>query len=204
MYEVMWQGPGAHGLLRTLAPYLIIKRHFASQAMVFHTASLSTQERRVFVPIHPSPCSDLACVLPPAFPEEVFWAYMAGFVDAEGCIHLTTRDHDVLLRIGNTHRCVLLFLRQHALASGSVTSHPATSTRMTAAHELSFYNQRCATVLTHILPFLHIKRQQAELVLDFFAHRKTCDVMPYQVELSTLNRRGLIGQLSLFQIEEKT
>ena len=102
-------------------------------------------------------------------------AYIAGIVDGEGCITLAraTRKHptslcgysiDTLVIVSNTNKWLLEYLK--FAFGGSVRAQKLGENRKVCYHwRLS--SRQAEAFLELILPYLHLKRPQAELALKF-------------------------------------
>ena len=167
MYEVSWHGPQAHGVLTQIMPHLIIKRSMASHAIAFHTSLLSTKERHAVTMPQALPCYPTPCPTGPPVSEKVFWAYMAGFIDAEGCIRVNGRLATLEVTITNTHLCVLQHLQKYCKIHCSYSTHVPKNQKWFPLTTLRFYKSSAATLLCKILPFLHVKTLQAQLGVRF-------------------------------------
>jgi len=88
---------------------------------------------------------------------EVQKAWLAGFVDGEGCIHYHDKQHPRCdLRIYQKHRKVLDWLQ--ILVGGRVRTH-------SGVHVLSIHGSNAEQCLKAILPYLRCKQQQARQAL---------------------------------------
>jgi len=103
--------------------------------------------------------------------------YLAGFIDAEGCVRLT-RDHfagwnpqyGARVQVCNTNRSVLEDLRR--TFSGVITCQPGRSVRWKDSYQLVWTGRRVEPLLRTVEPYLRIKRRNAQIVMRFIDHRK--------------------------------
>jgi len=109
-------------------------------------------------------------------------AYIAGLIDGEGCISIAPKHkpgyYDVRLTISNTSKSLIewavtriggLFYADHWDYSRSnepsSNRHPET---WKLRSSLIFTSQKARAILHAVLPYLVIKRPQAELALSYF------------------------------------
>ena len=137
---------------------------------------------------------------------EAEWGYLAGIIDGEGCISLDHRAHPILI-VGNTSEALILWLRDH-VAQGSVqvrSSHWNPKHKKQWAWRLA--GQKIGPLLIALLPYLVIKKAQAELVIAVCGTiqpyhsgrgsmpRLTSEVQRLReshiLQLRALNKRGL-------------
>lgn len=100
--------------------------------------------------------------------------YLAGFFDGEGCVNITTRgkSKQVALRvmIVNTDPTILQEIQQ---VYGGFLSKPRINKRgWKAFRQLTFVGDSAVGLLSTLLPFLRIKKRQAELAIEFWAFQK--------------------------------
>jgi hypothetical protein len=161
--------------------------------------AIRNAERRAGIPVEhgvsPTPWHQ-----PKEF-SETDWAYLAGLLDGEGCIgvHLRARQHRgseqknhapsfrILLNVTNTNREVLDWLRSYL--GGSVTQ----KTRETLRNRPAWVWRQQRTdaaqaILKKCLPYLKIKRQQAEIALKFPGCVKVNNWMSEASEIAELKR----------------
>ncbi len=150
---------------------------------------------------------------------ETDWAYLAGLIDGEGCVGVYLRSkvhrgsrqktsspsYKILLNIVNSHRGVLEWVLCHLGGdiqpkSAAAGNHkPAWVWRQKRVDAAQFVLRKC-------LPYLKIKREQAELVLSFPGYQainqwtpECADVREIKRELyrktKMLNRRGAYNAL---------
>jgi hypothetical protein len=94
-------------------------------------------------------------------------AYIAGFVDGEGSILLTTRKGKAGLKmtVANTNRAIMDWLVS-TVGVGSLSNHTKASERNKAGWLWQFNSEAAESLLIQILPYLHIKVEQAKLGLE--------------------------------------
>ncbi len=103
--------------------------------------------------------------------------YLAGFIDAEGCLKLT-KDHfagwnpqyGARVQVCNTNRIVLEDLRR--TFGGVITYQPRRSSRWKDSYQLVWTGRRVEPLLLAVEPYLRIKRRHARIVMRFIDHRK--------------------------------
>jgi hypothetical protein len=94
-------------------------------------------------------------------------AYFAGIMDGEGSIMvLTKRDTCILkLSVSNTHRPLIAWL-QEITGIGSIVTQRRASERHSECRYWQCYSEAAESLLKQILPYLRIKRAQADLALS--------------------------------------
>jgi len=105
--------------------------------------------------------------------------YLAGFIDAEGCLMIAKskdRDHRrpqyrARVCVGNTDRAVLGNVRR--AFGGILTNQPALKTGWKHAYQVVWSDGMIEQLLSSVLPHLRIKRGQATLPLDFVRHKRS-------------------------------
>ncbi len=100
-------------------------------------------------------------------------AYTAGIVDGEGCIHLMktkSRQYSIRVIVSNTNEWLIQWLKMEY--GGVITKRQGKGKRKTV-YRWTIATARAADFLTIILPYLMLKRSQAELALKFQANRAT-------------------------------
>lgn len=97
-------------------------------------------------------------------------AYIAGFVDGEGCIFAYMRRDVIALRlhIVNTKRDVLDWIRE-VTGVGNVTRWATSSPKHANRYDWIANAEAAGSVLAQILPYLRVKAAQADLALDILA-----------------------------------
>lgn len=98
-------------------------------------------------------------------------AYIAGFIDGEGCISVKTgkrdaRDYVLRLRIVQTQYDVLFWIKT-ICGVGTIYKRPIDHRHLKPVWELSFNGRDALFVLQQTYPFLKVKRLQAEAAFKF-------------------------------------
>lgn len=103
-------------------------------------------------------------------------AYIAGILDGEGSITISKKnDHTGMRRgvcyrpcvsVANTNELLLLWL-QATTGLGGISSKAPSNPRHRQAWKWSVWSQQARQLLEVVSPYLLLKREQAELVLDF-------------------------------------
>jgi len=103
--------------------------------------------------------------------------YLAGFMDAEGCLRLTKTQFEgwnpryaARIQLSNTNRRVLDDLRQKF--GGILMNHPRRNLRWKDEYQLVWIGRTVEPILRAIAPYLRIKRKHARILLQFIDHRK--------------------------------
>jgi hypothetical protein len=193
----------AVSLLQGLEPYLYLKRPLAQQAIWYHHTPMTKQERHAYRPPNDITCTQEAlCLTPEGAGPKRFWAYYAGFFDAEGSLNLRSSDNRMALSVAQNHACVLTFLQYHADFQGHIqqlTRHGVP----TNCHQLVYTASSATSVCKKLLPHLRIKAVQASL---FIAFRNAYEqgqrhLRPgIEAQLRALTQTGPQGQLELFPL----
>jgi len=103
--------------------------------------------------------------------------YLAGFIDAEGCLRLAKVRHigwnpqyAARVQVCNTNRAILEDLRK---AFGLILTHqPRRVPGWKDADQLLWTGRSVKPLLLAVSPFLQIKARQARILLQFISHRK--------------------------------
>lgn len=102
-------------------------------------------------------------------------AYIAGIVDGEGCVTLSKLT-DATMRDGHSYRpCVMIsntnrVLMQYLTAIvgvGRVNKRKPSSPNSKISYVWVCWSKQATSLLYQLLPFLVLKKKQAELLLDF-------------------------------------
>lgn len=104
-------------------------------------------------------------------------AYLAGFVDGEGCVRWHNGPR---LEVTNTHRGALEDLQ--TLVGGEISNPSAKDSKNRPCWRLILHGVPAEVVLFKLLPWLCIKRQQAQTVLDLAAARRRNELTPEALE----------------------
>ena len=132
-----------------------------------------------------------------------FDSYAAGFFDGEGCVRLYYRTRrsgkykdsawcQYSLKITNTNRSLLEDFQKEFGGTIRVT-HQSDRHRTCYALEITNRDQVLGT-LTRLLPFLRIKRQHAELMIQYLSRRPNTKTTEAErllcQQMAALNYRG--------------
>lgn len=119
------------------------------------------------------------------------YAYTAGLLDGEGSISITPKLY-LSVKIRNTDKPVLLWLQEvlHRFLAKSGGLYKNNSTNK-QCFSLEFNGKHAKSVLEFLLPYLRIKKRQAELAIEFQSLSLTPDEGNYYREqIIGLNRRN--------------
>lgn len=128
-------------------------------------------------------------------------AYIAGIVDGEGCINFNAFDNAPVpqLQIANTDERLITYLREK-LATLNVYywKKPQTETQKIVYHMCVANCASIQALLEQIVPYMVIKKERAELMMQFTSSRVGVSVKdPYTVnprpiisKIKQLNKRG--------------
>lgn len=97
-------------------------------------------------------------------------AYLAGLIDGEGSIHRARHGNGAVtvnLRIVNCDQGVLKWAAK--MLDGKLYVHPASKAHWKSGWQVWVGQNALERVLQEILPFMKIKRRQAELALELAA-----------------------------------
>ena len=110
-------------------------------------------------------------------PQTISPKYLAGFIDAEGCLRLAKGHHPgwnpqyaPRVQVGNTNRAILEDLRKSF--GGILTYHPRRVPGWKDGYQLLWAGRAVAPLLLAVKPFLRIKARQARILLQFIGQRK--------------------------------
>ncbi len=140
---------------------------------------------------------------------ELDLAYIAGFVDGEGCISISKSSsrgsrnttYGPNVDITNTNKEILLTI-QKILRLGSLESQKRYSSKHKPAWNLDFKAGEAKQLLLLIRPYLRLKKRQADLLLEFLEtsqHRNQFNPLTVEEaalrdvmyeEMRELNKRG--------------
>lgn len=129
-------------------------------------------------------------------------AYLAGMLDADGHIGLycrndSTKQHlRVHVDVSNTDTTLLLWIKDTA-GIGSVNKQHAATVTHKASFQWNATNESAVTLLRQLTPYMIVKRERAELAIEFFTRLQES---PSRIDLSwqeeyrqrmlRLNQRG--------------
>lgn len=94
------------------------------------------------------------------------WAYLAGIIDGEGCIRLANcgyaKRRVIDLRIYNTDVRLIEWLRDNL--GGYAYAH---NKKAHVCWQVHWSSKRAKVIIEHVLPYLIVKKEQAEIALSF-------------------------------------
>ena len=95
--------------------------------------------------------------------------YLTGFMDGEGTISLQYHTHGIRLRVSaaNTHRSTLERIKEITGVGAVFVAHKATE-RSQESYTWSVSSRAAYGLLQQMLPYLQIKREQAELCISAY------------------------------------
>ena len=97
------------------------------------------------------------------------WSYLAGFVDGEGYIGIARArrfngvSYGVHLDIGNTNKNIVKEIQKFIGIKRKIKEYD----RPTKFYRIYYTGDSCRAVLGNLLPYLIVKKQQAEIVSNF-------------------------------------
>ena len=124
---------------------------------------------------------------------EVKLAYIAGFIDGEGCINLINRGkyNNIYLKlvVVNTDMAPLQFIS--SIFGGNIikTSHRPGLRK--SLFQWALYGATAAYALTHILPYLICKKERAELAIECVGTTDISRQLEIFNLMHNLNKRGV-------------
>jgi hypothetical protein len=107
-------------------------------------------------------------------------AYIAGFIDGEGCLHISKRkpgrnrktmSYAIKILISNTKISILKWIQ--SLFEGSLHKLPHRELNRANAYQLQFNVKDSYKLLSLIYPYLKLKKTQADILLKFLELRKS-------------------------------
>lgn len=128
---------------------------------------------------------------------ETEWAWLAGFVDGEGCISLSKKGTPTL-SIGNTDSVVIEVIKE-LCGVGKISCYPPKNRKHKDYYVFSLHGvDNLYTVLTKITPYLIVKRAHALLMSAFLKDYKAGKLMwkelgEYVEQFKILNKRGKLS-----------
>jgi len=153
---------------------------------------------------------------------EIELAWLAGFIDGEGCISIhrrflkrrATPEYTIVLEVSNTKRNAILFLKD--LCGGCVKSYkPEGKTKV--AYKWQAKAKVAKDILEPLFPYLRLKQEQAQLALELTwrlkPHGYNQELPEHEIEeretlyqkMKVLNRRGQgEGGLQIKLVREKS
>lgn len=132
---------------------------------------------------------------------EVDRAYLAGFVDGEGCLAINKRKHknkfgewigySCFIDLTNVNLEVMEFIRNKLNISSRIYENPMKGNRK-LAYKLRLNKREVSKLLPLIQKYLIVKRAQAFVLLEFCKHSKDAEKRDKLWEqMRVLNHRGL-------------
>lgn len=126
-------------------------------------------------------------------------AWLAGFIDGEGTLSARKNNVDYVLgylNIYNTNVQVIKYIT--SLIGGHVSRTNRATSRHKEGLKVSLYGRSTLPVIRAITPFLRIKQQQAQLLVELFtiqsrstkSHREIKEQRRIMGHLVKLNRKG--------------
>jgi hypothetical protein len=96
-------------------------------------------------------------------------AYIAGLFDGEGCVRIYTEDNKkwFILQITISNTCVPLLLEIQKHYGGNVSGR-----RNGLCYSWSMTSKPAAEILKKMLPYLIVKKEQAEIAIEFQARKE--------------------------------
>jgi intein/homing endonuclease len=95
--------------------------------------------------------------------EDTELAYVAGFIDGEGCFRINTNG-SIELTIINTSKSSLDFVLK-VLRFGRVAERKQRVNK--AQYQYRVYGPKCLEIVNRLLPYLIEKKPQAELIIEY-------------------------------------
>ena len=115
--------------------------------------------------------------------------YLAGIVDGEGCVSVSyktkARHERIRLTVSNTDRNLIDWLTSRV--GGCVSKNQGRGNRKPAYH-WEVYTDNAFKLLTELLPYLKLKKRQAELCLQFHTDKSKRAWITKQIR--RMNKRG--------------
>jgi hypothetical protein len=132
----------------------------------------------------------------PRKPSRIFWAWLAGFIDGEGCIHSHKDSLGLRLIITNTHRDTLIYIQQ--TIGGKLNQTRKFNPPHSAAWKVRWSGEEARKVLIEIQPYSILKAEHVRLGLSWkigrsgsvHTEKQLNDRRYIHNELARLNKRG--------------
>ena len=116
--------------------------------------------------------------------------YLAGIVDGEGCVSVTYKTkagHErIRLTISNTDRNLIDWLTSRV--GGCVSTYHKVRGNRKVAYHWEVYSDKAFKLLTELLPYIKLKKRQAELCLQFHVDESKRAWVTKQIR--RMNKRG--------------
>ena len=138
-------------------------------------------------------------------------AYIAGFLDGEGCFSLVPRKkggkvngYFVRVNVVNTNRAIIVWMRE--IFGGNLYMRKRQKKNHKVAWSLTLSEVQAGALLRRVLPYLRVKQQQAKLLLAYRESVVACYHYPDRLglpvriqterdrmyrEIRRLNRKGI-------------
>jgi len=121
-------------------------------------------------------------------------AYLAGFIDGEGCLTIKNGGPNcpngrIQLNIYNTNEVILRYIRDK-VGFGCVyvgTKEGKYNSKAKTCWRYEVAACQCFVLLSSLLPYLRVKREQAELLLQYGDSNKN----EIRGKIHNLNKRGI-------------
>lgn len=126
-------------------------------------------------------------------------AYVAGFVDGEGCFTLSNHGA-ITLSIINTSKTALLFV-QEVLEVGTVTPRKQRVNKNQYLYRA--YGANCIGIINKLLPYLIEKKEQAEVLLEYHSTPKTERRVGHRGAHNIIDRESFIIRLKEMKRREE-
>ena len=125
------------------------------------------------------------------------WAYLAGFLDGDGCITITTknqrRTYCIEVRYSQTNGPFLQHLRD-LVGIGSVYQTSKPKGNHSARFQWVFASGKAEEFLRAIFPFLVLKKDQAEIALKLAELMRQQRAKSYRLTEEAIEKREKIRQ----------
>ena len=122
-------------------------------------------------------------------------AYIAGFIDADGCINMRKAPNYVIrVQVYNTKISVLLWIKD--LYGGRMWVREAKGNSKTS-YTLEFTARPAYALLSDIYPYLILKKEQAKILINFQKNR------PKFCKMNKRNKKGQFAGMRQLSLEEK-
>jgi len=98
---------------------------------------------------------------------ETFWAWLAGFIDGDGCLNIYQDKQGYYLCklcIHQKDRLILDYIIDK-LGVGSISSHPSGFDKNSLMHQLTFGSRVSREITRSCLPYLILKKKKAHKLL---------------------------------------
>ncbi len=100
------------------------------------------------------------------------WAYVAGFFDGEGSLHMDRYESTVQLRIDNTFRRAIVEIKSF-VKCGTISNRGRAKPYHKDRIRLTVSNHSdVLRILEGMLPYLIVKRERAEAMIGYIRGRK--------------------------------